>query len=70
MFVKRTGAMKPRDAVPYFREHPDLWLDLCNGKEVEIPDEVFGECTGIEKVARKSKKEKLELESFTKDGEE
>jgi len=39
--AKRIGRLPPRDSIPYFKNHRDLWQALMNSAEVELPEEVF-----------------------------
>lgn len=58
--IKRDGnrRLKPRDACPYFTEHPDLWVKLKAGEEVEIPEEHFKELESVIIVRKPSTKKK------------
>lgn len=50
---KKDARIYPRDKFQFFRENPKLWNELKDGKTVEIPDDLFSELRGVEKVAAK-----------------
>ncbi len=68
MFVKCVGRLRPRDAVLFFEEHPDIWDNLKNGKEIEIPDEIFGSLAGVEQVEKTERKSRKKMEVGDIDG--
>ena len=56
MLVKRVGRLKPRDAISFFKESPELWQKLNGGEEIEVPDEIVKELIGIEVIKAPKKK--------------
>ncbi len=50
MLIVRTGRLWPRDKFEFFKSNPALWNDLKDGKQIEVPDDLFESFKGVKKV--------------------
>jgi hypothetical protein len=52
MTIQMVGRLWPRDKFPFFKDNPKLWNELKDGKEIEIPNELFGQLRGVQEVKK------------------
>ncbi len=45
--IQKTGRLRPRDSIFYFRGKKQLWRKLSNGEQISVPKEVAEQCKGV-----------------------
>lgn len=50
VIIRKVGRLDPRDSVEYYKNNPQVFRELKQGKNVEVPEEVALQLYGVEVV--------------------